>query len=72
MEKRDNQKMIQKVARESGGTYSRGIKAKAPMHYKKKKSHGPQSPWPLIVIWRSIRQDSRADSLEHLVLSLSE
>lgn len=71
MEKRDNQKMIQKVARESGGTYSRGIKAKAPMHYKKK-THGPHSPWSLIVIWRSIRQDSRADSLEHLVLSLSE
>lgn len=36
MKKRDNQKMIQKVARESSGTYSRGIKAKAPMHYKKK------------------------------------
>ena len=32
MKKRDNQKMIQKVARESSGTYSRGIKAKAPMH----------------------------------------
>lgn len=35
MKKRDNQKTIQKVARESSGTYSRGIKAKAPMHYKK-------------------------------------
>lgn len=54
MEKRDNQKMIQKVARESGGTYSRGIKAKAPMHYKKKK-----------FAWSSISMAPNSDLEKH-------